>query len=331
MNEKIKKILLEQFNSLPESIKDIILSSNYEETLLVVGKQYQLDTEQIAILERETTLVLLGLTELENYESNLVQELKIDKTKSSEMAKRINDAVFSSVKDLLEIMNTPVKENSSTEKGKEIQKQEEEPAPVEDELDERFAGLSDGIRQIIIQSGYYTKLYKIAEENKLTVPQMGTLEEITTGVITNSIHPEDFEKMLVKNLGLPAGTVQKIVNEINEKILGPIREKMKEVYSRPESSAYEIKPQIKKNVLRVIRPTSEATDPILDTMELKEGNPAIDQKMQPVLGQKLADSYKASTVKTDHSIENMTKDKNVSSGAPKTYPPNADPYREIPE
>ncbi|PIR68354.1 hypothetical protein COU49_01395 [Candidatus Nomurabacteria bacterium CG10_big_fil_rev_8_21_14_0_10_35_16] len=322
MTNKLQQTIKEELEKLPKENQEAIGSVNWVKISEEIGRKNNLLEEEINNLQVETLLILTGIEDFDLYALSIEREVGLSKSEAEKISKEVTEKIFDPI-----LEKIPTEEQATPSASSENKNTDN----AGDELDERFSGLSEGIRKIIVQSGYYTKLYVVAEENKLTVPQMGTLEEITTGVITNSIHPEDFEKMLVKNLGLPAGTVQKIVGEINEKILGPVREKMKEVYSRPESSAYEIKPQIKKNVVKVIRPTSEATDPLLDTMELKEGNPTVDQKMQPILGQKLADSYKASTVKTDHSIENMTKDKNVSRGAPKTYPPNADPYREIPE
>ena len=338
MDEKVQNIIVERFTSLPGRIQEVILSDFYQETLEEVGKQYQLNLEQLGILERETTLVMMGLTPVIEFEAELTRELNVNKQKVSQIIETVNEKIFSGVRDLLEIMSPSINEDSGTIKAEKNnpKPQNKSVGSSEGELDERFSGLSDGIKQIIIKSGYYTKLYAIAETNKLTVPQMGTLEEVTTGVVTDTIHPEEFEKRLIKNLGLPEGIVRKIINEINTTILKPIREQMEKVYNQPETNAYEIKPQINKGEtvqsgIRIIRPVSENVEPILDTMELKEGDLAIDKEMNPVLGQKLASSYKATTVKTDHSLNNLQSSAAPKKEIPKAYPPKGDPYREIPE
>lgn len=350
--EELQQKIALYYSKLPPDVQEVFSKMEWLETLKQISAKYSLSDEQIQTLGTETTLVLLGIIHLDEYEKIVKSELGLTQESLEKILAEINESILKNVRPQL---SKTFQQN--------IDELEEKQTPVEGELDERFAGLSEGIRQIIVKSGYYTKLYKISEENKLTVPQMGTLEEITTGVITNSIHPDEFEKRLIKNLGLPEGVVQKITNQINENILKPIREKMEEVYQRPESSAYEIKParSATSNVadgpqinsaptastgIRIIRPITENTESIIDphtlpnimskgvqinTMELKEGDPVIDQKMQPVLSQKLAGSYKAETIKTDHSIGNITKDVSINSSAPKIYPPNADPYREIPE
>jgi hypothetical protein len=110
MNDSVIKIIKEKFDSLPESIQKIILSSEYEEILTEIGNQSQLSAEQIAVLERETTLVMMGLTPIKDLEIRLVRELNIDKIKGEEITKDINEKIFLKILELLEIMNTPAEE-----------------------------------------------------------------------------------------------------------------------------------------------------------------------------------------------------------------------------
>src|SRR5680860_1673137 len=179
MDEKVQNIIVERFTSLPGRIQEVILSDFYQETLEEVGKQYQLNLEQLGILERETTLVMMGLTPVIEFEAELTRELNVNKQKVSQIIETVNEKIFSGVRDLLEIMSPSINEDSGTIKAEKNnpKPQNKSVGSSEGELDERFSGLSDGIKQIIIKSGYYTKLYAIAETNKLTVPQMGTLEE----------------------------------------------------------------------------------------------------------------------------------------------------------
>src|SRR3990167_11362864 len=100
MDENIKKIIKEKFDALPEGIQEIILSSNYEETLLIVGKQYQLNIEQLDILQRETTLVMMGLTPTKDFATELARELKIDAVKASQIVKDLNEKIFLKIREL---------------------------------------------------------------------------------------------------------------------------------------------------------------------------------------------------------------------------------------
>jgi hypothetical protein len=110
MDEKTTKLIKEKFDSLPESIKAVITSSNYEEALLEIGKKYQLNVEKLSILEVETTMVMMALIPTANFETELTRELGVDKAVGSQIVKDINEKIFFKIRELLKLMNTPVGE-----------------------------------------------------------------------------------------------------------------------------------------------------------------------------------------------------------------------------
>ena len=110
MDDNTTRIIKERFDALPESIKEIILSSNYEETVLKIGQAHQLNVEQLGILERETTMVMMGLTPPQDFQTELARELRIDNAKGAEIVKEINEKIFFKIRELLKLMNTPAGE-----------------------------------------------------------------------------------------------------------------------------------------------------------------------------------------------------------------------------
>src|SRR3989344_5843698 len=152
------------------------------------------------------------------------------------MLTEINETILKNIRPLLsEAFSSNAKEMETA------QAQSGEIEEIQEELDARFDNLPEEIKKIIIESGYHQKLYNLATENKLTVPQMGALEEAATGVIVGSVHPENFEAKIKEGTGLTGEMTQKLAGEINQKILKPIREKMESSYNRP-SVVTEIKP-----------------------------------------------------------------------------------------
>ncbi len=115
MDDNTTKIIKERFDSLPESIQEVILSSDYENTLLKLGQDHNLNVEQLGILERETTLVMMGLTNPDKFESELRHELNIDPQKVNELTKEINEKIFLKIRELLKLMNTPEGEDPVVE------------------------------------------------------------------------------------------------------------------------------------------------------------------------------------------------------------------------
>ena len=124
MDENTTKLIKEKFDALPKEIQEVILSSNYEETLIEIGKQYGLNVEKLDILGKETTLVMMGLTPTKDFETELTRELNVDKTKGSQIVKDINEKVFLKIRDLLKLMNTPIGEEPSLEEIKEEEKKD---------------------------------------------------------------------------------------------------------------------------------------------------------------------------------------------------------------
>jgi len=123
MDDNTTKIIKDKFNSLPESIQEIILSTHYQDTLIEIAKKYQLNIEKLGILERETTLVMMGLTPTKNFEHELTRELSIDEEKGSLIVKDINEEIFLKIRELLKLMNTPAGEEPDLEeetKSKEL-------------------------------------------------------------------------------------------------------------------------------------------------------------------------------------------------------------------
>ena len=110
MDEKTIKMIKERFNTLPQMIQEVILSSNYEETLIEIGKQYGLNVKQLGMLNRETTLTMMGSTPIKDFETELTRELNVEKTKGKQIAKDVNEKIFLKIQELLEIMNTPAEE-----------------------------------------------------------------------------------------------------------------------------------------------------------------------------------------------------------------------------
>lgn len=107
MDENVKKALKERFDALPKTVQESILSSEYQNTLVEISKKYQMTVGQLAVLEQETTLVMMGLTGPDEFRNQLVQQLGIDQNKCDQVIADINERVFKKIRDLLKLMNTP--------------------------------------------------------------------------------------------------------------------------------------------------------------------------------------------------------------------------------
>ncbi|OGI92725.1 hypothetical protein A2933_00710 [Candidatus Nomurabacteria bacterium RIFCSPLOWO2_01_FULL_46_18] len=128
------ELIKERFEALPESIQEIILSSHYQEDLIEISKKYNLNVEQMGILERETTMVMMGLINPNNFEMELTKELGFEKEKGHLIVNDINEKIFLKIRDLLKLMNTPLGAEPSLEPGPEIPASSNQPNLATPEL-----------------------------------------------------------------------------------------------------------------------------------------------------------------------------------------------------
>lgn len=98
MDEKYKKIIEEKFDELPPEVKQAILSKNYEEILVNAQKKYTLSITQLSLLERETSMVLLGLMSPNQYSNELATQLLIPKDKAQELVTELNETLFKPIR-----------------------------------------------------------------------------------------------------------------------------------------------------------------------------------------------------------------------------------------
>ena len=351
MDPEIEEIIKKQMEKLPIEVRRLLANPELNNKIINIGKKNGLDEEQLGILQIETNLVMLGLVHLDEYQNELKSRIKIPDEK-------INNIINATKEQILNNIQEKLKEFYQQTDNIEGQDQ------VGEKLDARFDKVPEEIKKIIIQSNYYETLYNIAKTNKITTELMGILEGITTNVITGVIHGDKFEEKIKEKLVLSNEEARKISNEINDKILKPIREKMEKVYNRPQNTTYDIKPvEIKpvrdsglnnatdntekqrepiSNGIKIIRParnafgTADAGGPKINAMELEDGKENIEipahnigesvPEEKSILAQKLDSSVKNTTTETDHSLKNLP-----SSATQNKIINNKDPYREIPE
>lgn len=237
MDEDTKKIIKKKFDRLPESIKELILSSNYENTLIEIGRKYNLTVEQMGMLEKETTMVMMGLIPIKDFQEDLTRELQVSQDKGFQITTDINEKIFLRIRELLKIMNS--EEKLSQEEG----------IKANNEIEEKKILSSAGI--------------EILNGNTSTPPQNGTPEEGNN----------------------PLPVPEKL--ELNS----PLEE-----YSVPKT----------------------------------EGGGKMPESVPPMLSQKLSETVKTQQVKTEHSVENITKAPEPNKEA-ETKKYTIDPYRELPE
>ncbi len=184
MDDNIIKVIKEKFDALPKSIQEIIISTHYQDTLIEIGKQYRLNVEQMGILERETTLVMMGLTPTKDFEKELTRELKVDNVKGFQVTKDINEKIFLKIRELLKLMNTPAGEK-----------------PVLDEIEEtEEINNGDENNDILKSAGIEIIPEKLELETASTYRDEGNLIENREDLLKKIEKPETIDPILTEKL-----------------------------------------------------------------------------------------------------------------------------------
>ena len=93
--------IAQMYDNLPEDLKDVIFGLEMNEIVEKIGRENQLNIEQIGDLANETGMVMLGVTHPNEFIGNLADRLEIDKEKAMAIAQEINEQVFKKVRESL--------------------------------------------------------------------------------------------------------------------------------------------------------------------------------------------------------------------------------------
>lgn len=204
------------YSKLTPDMQEMFSSMKWMDTIGEISKKYSLTEEQKATLGTETTLILLGMIDKDEYNKNLEDEITISSESVQKMIGDIDTMLLSAIRIQL----------SETFQKNTIALAEEKYGGVE-KLDERFEKLPKEVQEAISESNYQSTLYKIAEKYKLSINQMGALEEATTKVMLSITHPDKYEAELQASINIPKDKIAELVADVNEGVLKNIRDILK--------------------------------------------------------------------------------------------------------
>jgi len=105
MDEQTKQLLIEHMERAPSDIRELLLSDMLTDDILSISTKYSLSEAQRDSLQTEVRLVLLGVTELDQFTENIRDELGIDNKTTTDMVVDVDKAIFSLVRDSLNVIN----------------------------------------------------------------------------------------------------------------------------------------------------------------------------------------------------------------------------------
>lgn len=345
--KELKNKIAYYYSKLPADAQAVFSSMKWMESLQEISRKYSLNEEQVQTLGTETTLVLLGIIDIDEYNKILEGEISISVDSKLKMIAEIDSLVLSTIKPSLNQAFTKNSNDIAEEKfGINVKK-----------LDERFSKLPLEVQKAINESNYQSALYNIAKKHKLSISQMASLEEATTKIMLNIIHPDNYQTEVEKSLEIGKDKAIEITNEVNEGVLKNIREVLKKTWGSNEKVSIntdevptppykEIK--LEKKIISVPVQTNipkveskiykdagiEVLDDSVTKTETKKEEvvkaPTKEVEVRDILADKLAGITMSGTSVSDHSIPKIniqpeTKPKAEEDSSAKKY----DPYREV--
>ncbi|MEK7585657.1 MAG: hypothetical protein AAB477_00245 [Patescibacteria group bacterium] len=325
------------YSKLSPDLQAVFSSMKWMDSLRIINTKYTLNEAQIQTLGTETTLLLIGIINLEEFAETLYNELGIESDVVERIITEVNDSILEPILPSLDQAYQNHVGSLVAEKYEGLEK-----------LDERFLKLPKEVQKAISESHYQQTLYTIASKQKLSMEQMGSLEEATNKVLLGIIHPDKYETELKEKLGLPADKTTELVNDVNEGVLKNIREILKSHWN--DGKIGEVKPEDEvpippyAQVKTPEAPRVEISVPSINIaevpIELPKGESDIYQNAgiemvseeksdkedlaKSIIGSKLSHSVVSKPILSDHSLPK------VNSAQPAQQPPAPAPAPSSP-
>lgn len=214
--EQLQQKIAEYFKQLPIDAQTMFASMEWMKTLENLSAKYNMTALQVQSLGTETTLLLLGIVHPDEYIKFLKADLSLSLDTQNKLMADINLGILNKWR---ETLTQAYNQNTMAVAEKEY--------GGEKKLDERFAGLPNEVQDAIANSNYQKELYIIANEEKLSIDQMGKLEKATNKIFLGIEHPDKYEEMLAVELELPMERAVSLASKVNERVLKNIRELLK--------------------------------------------------------------------------------------------------------
>lgn len=302
----LQKRIDEARNQLTEESRGAIDSVNWKSIILGMTEKY--NPEQLDDLETETELLLCGILNTDDYPKELQNRMKIPREEVMPLINELDKQIFKKIQAELEKRIEEERKNQNTTK------------PFVP--DPSFINMPNVVQEAINKSNYKPTLYKIAGKYKLTVIQMGILEETTIKVMQNTLHPDEYGKELSSKITIPKEEMDNMIEEINTSILKKIVDLMKNQGDGEEKDEIPLPPYQKTSKNGELGIRKEIVTPIPSTP-----TPAETIRPMNIIEDKLKNPTTSSQIVSNYSTPKIS-NPSTSSTANNPDSKSHDPYRE---
>lgn len=118
---QLQQQIQQVFPTLPEAIKTLLLSADFNDRIEVIAKKNGLDEDQVGILIRITVRLLVGVISPTQFVSSIIDNTEVERETASFIAQEINRDIFNPIKDALKEVHA-VGAAGSAQAGTEIER-----------------------------------------------------------------------------------------------------------------------------------------------------------------------------------------------------------------
>ena len=206
-------------------------------------------------------------------------------------------------------------------------------------IDEAKKQLSEDTLAAIATVPWQAEILKMRETKGYTFEQLGDLELETELLLCGLVSPSDYPLELQNRMQISKAAANELVAEMNELVFAKIKEEMIKRTERKNFTPALIKEGVgggnseedntqifKEHGIEIVPEKLELNSPPLLIKERGQGG-----EVHPIFAQKFSGPVQTGIVKTEHTLENITKTTPPAFTDIKPKIPKPDPYREIPE
>mgnify|MGYP000932982747 CR=1 FL=1 len=188
-------------------------------------------------------------------------------------------------------------------------------------LKEKFDSLPQALQDAITASDYQQKLVTISQKYKLSVEQLGILEQETTMVLLGITLARDYAKELGEQLKLDETTLNNIVTDVNSEVFVKIKDLLIGIEEDTDAERERQAKEDKQNEALADEMSAKLNQ---EKSGIVPGKPEEGAGAMNLSQVKLSSTFSAGGATNTATKPNLTTPGN-------NPPPKIDPYREKPE
>ncbi len=195
-------------------------------------------------------------------------------------------------------------------------------------IEERLAELPEPLSLAIKESNWEKSVFDIGRKYDLQVDDIGNLQNELILVLTGIVHPDEFKKVIINEIGVDIEKAENIINDINQEVNQKIKDRIRKYFDEHQEDDLE-DTKTEPKTIKIAGVTmgdnlDDDNEEITENEIKKDTQP--EEEIVPIKEEKTVTEEKPVSVDSSKPVSGVfqTQTKTISSENNK----NLDPYRE---